>query len=416
MYDKITLPTLINMLSEKTGKSKKLCEDFLREFFGTLVDTLGAGENVKIKGIGTFKVVEVEPRKSVNVNTGEEMEIPGHRKITFIPAKEMAEDVNSPFAMFESVEIGDEVEEESDTVEEIEEEQPSIPEPPAVKEPMTVKEVIQQALDTTEQSPEEIEESVDAEEPAEIQSEEEFVEAPAEEEVEEPVEEHPEASTEEAAEEEIEEPSGEPAEEPSEETIDESFPEYEYYEEEPKKKYHFLWGFLCGLFCTAIVVAICYFLLADKLNAMMGSFQDKDPATPMVVATQPVPADTVNESTDSVPNDSVNQKIVENKEKETELKEVAPTKPSDEIVYDTISNSKNKVRYLTTMAKVHYGNYNLWPIIYEENKAILGHPDRIRPGTRVVIPPLSKYGVDPNNPDDIAKAKKKGVEIYARFK
>ena len=68
------------------------------------------------------------------------------------------------------------------------------------------------------------------------------------------------------------------------------------------------------------------------------------------------------------------------------------------------------------MAKDHYGNYNLWPIIYEENKAFLGHPDRIRPGTRVVVPPLSKYGVDPDNPEDIARAKKKGVEIYARYK
>ncbi len=38
------------------------------------------------------------------------------------------------------------------------------------------------------------------------------------------------------------------------------------------------------------------------------------------------------------------------------------------------------------MAKEHYGNYNLWPYIYEENKAILGHPDRIRPGTKVIVP------------------------------
>ncbi|MDE7438801.1 MAG: HU family DNA-binding protein [Muribaculaceae bacterium] len=394
MYDKITLPSLITLLSEKTGKSKKLCEDFLREFFSTLTNTLTDGENVKIKGIGTFKVVEVEPRKSVNVNTGEEMEIPSHRKITFTPAKEMAEDVNSPFAMFESVEIGDEVEEESEAVEEsvADEEKPSITEQPAIKEPVTVKEVIIQSLQTEEPKTEETEEPVDAEEEVEESEEE---EAPVEEEV--------------------EEPSGEPTEETSEETIDESFPEYAYYEDEPKKKYNFLWGFLCGLFCTAIVVAICYFFLADKFNAMMGSFQDKDQSTTMVVATQPVPADTVNDSNDSVSNESDSQKIAEDKDKDndSEVKDAAaPTQPSDKEVFDTISQT----RYLTTMAKAHYGNYNLWPIIYEENKNILGHPDRIRPGTRVVIPSLAKYGVDPDNPDDIAKAKKKGVEIYARFK
>ena len=91
--------------------------------------------------------------------------------------------------------------------------------------------------------------------------------------------------------------------------------------------------------------------------------------------------------------------------------EVAPTRPSDEKVYDTIT----KTRYLTTMAQDHYGNFNFWPYIYKENQAILGHPDRIRPGTRVVVPKLSKYGVSADNPKDIAAAKRLGVEIYSRY-
>ncbi len=107
MNEKITLPTLVSLLADKTGKQKKQCEDFLREFFNTLVDAMEAGENVRIKSLGTFKVVAVEPRKSVNVNTGEQMEIPGHNKIVFVPAKELAEEVNAPFAMFESIEIPD---------------------------------------------------------------------------------------------------------------------------------------------------------------------------------------------------------------------------------------------------------------------------------------------------------------------
>ena len=114
MNEKITLPALITLLSDKTGKTKKQCEDFLREFFNTIVDTLAEGENVRVKGLGTFKVITVEARKSVNVNTGEQMEIPSHRKIVFIPAKELAEEVNSPFAMFESVEIPEEEEEEEE--------------------------------------------------------------------------------------------------------------------------------------------------------------------------------------------------------------------------------------------------------------------------------------------------------------
>ena len=77
MENKITLPKLVAMLALTTGKQKKLCEDFLRELFKVIGDELSRGENVRIKGFGTFKLVGVESRKSVNVATGEEHEIPG---------------------------------------------------------------------------------------------------------------------------------------------------------------------------------------------------------------------------------------------------------------------------------------------------------------------------------------------------
>ncbi len=80
--------------------------------------------------------------------------------------------------------------------------------------------------------------------------------------------------------------------------------------------------------------------------------------------------------------------------------------------YDTIT----KKRFLTTMAKEYYGDYNLWPFIYDENKAILGHPDRIKPGTRVVIPPASKYGIDASNAACVAKAKRRGQQIYSKYR
>lgn len=84
---------------------------------------------------------------------------------------------------------------------------------------------------------------------------------------------------------------------------------------------------------------------------------------------------------------------------------------SDYIGYDTVS----KTRYLRTMAKEYYGNAELWPYIYEENRHKLGDPDRIRPGSSVKIPKLDKYGVNPNNPADIEKAKRLGREIYSRY-
>lgn len=89
----------------------------------------------------------------------------------------------------------------------------------------------------------------------------------------------------------------------------------------------------------------------------------------------------------------------------------APTSIYDPIAYDKIG----KDRFLITMSREYYGNPNFWPYIYEENRVKFGHPDKIRPGSGVVVPNLKKYGVDPNNPADVEKAKKLAKEIYARY-
>lgn len=83
----------------------------------------------------------------------------------------------------------------------------------------------------------------------------------------------------------------------------------------------------------------------------------------------------------------------------------------DTIGYDAIGTT----RYLITMSRDYYGNSAFWPYIYIENQAKFGHPDKIEPGTTVVIPNLKKYGVNPKDPADIEKANKLGKEIYARY-
>ncbi len=83
----------------------------------------------------------------------------------------------------------------------------------------------------------------------------------------------------------------------------------------------------------------------------------------------------------------------------------------DPIAYDRIG----KDRFLITMAREYYGNPNFWPYIYEENRVKFGHPDKIRPGSSVVVPNLKKYGVDPKNPADVEKAKNLARQIYARY-
>lgn len=83
---------------------------------------------------------------------------------------------------------------------------------------------------------------------------------------------------------------------------------------------------------------------------------------------------------------------------------------TDIIGYDVIG----KARFLRTMARDFYGNPEFWPYIYMENSEF-GDPDRIKPGTPVRVPRLSKYGVDPNSAADLEKAMALGKEIYARY-
>lgn len=84
----------------------------------------------------------------------------------------------------------------------------------------------------------------------------------------------------------------------------------------------------------------------------------------------------------------------------------------DSIITDEITKS----RFLTTMARQHYGNLHFWVYIYEENKSNLGHPDKITPGTVVIIPPKSKYNINPLDEEAINIAKAKSKEIYAKFR
>lgn len=103
------------LFAKVLGISQADGEAFTKTFFDTIVEGLEKEGSVKINGLGTFKIVEVDSRSSVNVNTGERFEIKGHKKMTFLPADSLKETINAPFAMFEPVEVDDElVDEEAD--------------------------------------------------------------------------------------------------------------------------------------------------------------------------------------------------------------------------------------------------------------------------------------------------------------
>lgn len=105
--NKVTLQNLASFLSEKGELDSSKAETLIKTIFDTISDGLISDGIVKIKGLGTFKIVPVVSRESVNVNTGERVLIEGHGKMTFVPEQSVKDNVNKPFAQFETVVVND---------------------------------------------------------------------------------------------------------------------------------------------------------------------------------------------------------------------------------------------------------------------------------------------------------------------
>lgn len=98
---------LAQRLADKHNIGKRNVSDFLNSFIDVIRENLASEGSVKIKGLGTFKVVKVKDRESVNVNTGERYIIYGHERLSFTPDSLMKELVNRPFSQFDTVELND---------------------------------------------------------------------------------------------------------------------------------------------------------------------------------------------------------------------------------------------------------------------------------------------------------------------
>lgn len=429
MNEKIGLPDLTRAIAKECGLDTKVCDSFLRALFTTIGQALVEGESVKVKGIGTFKSTDVEQRKSVNVNTGQEMLIPGHRKVSFTPDKALAEAVNAPFAMFEPVELADDMTEqmlaaaETDT------------EPDAAKMTSAVK--------PQPPAPEPFAEVVAGPAPAlEMEAEAETETSPTT---------QPQLAPEPAQE--PENASGPPVGNPddstpkakSETALSPKGYTGEPYIYEPEIEYrhrsHFGRGFIIGVLCTAIV-AVCALVawrlispasLAHVTEGLAGTTANQ--ATPLAAQNTPAATSTITNNT-HVPrtSDTVSPiSPVKGGEKAdvpttaSDQQANAPDRatPADRAKDKSATAEKpvpkaytdkiTKRRYLTTMAREYYGNYHLWPYIYDYNKG-LGHPDRIRPGTKIKVPTAETLGIDPTDPAVIRKAKARGIEIYKRYR
>lgn len=460
MNNKVTFPELVEQVAQYANTSKRMSELFLKELFATISQSLIDGESVKVKGIGTFKLTEVSPRKSVDVNTGEEIEIPGHKKLSFAPDKDMAEAINQPFMHFETEILDDDVTDDQlaaiDAGEPTEapaddtpvEEETAATEAPAAEAPVAAEEEVVmppvfvapvEEPESEAEAPVEPSEEVPAEEeaPAEVpvqesadEPEEETVseeEAEIEEEAEpEPVTEvEPSAVAEPEDEAEDAEAEGEPDAES--EMVSEELADERVGQEIDKRRItrrSLLEGFVVGVVTTLIVTLFAYRLYLMK--GYEATPADEEPftehvatdsvATPeQALAENSTEADADKQKTaeEQKKADEEKKKAEEEKKKAEEEKQKAEAaKPTTANVAagttDTIKPGTNLYR----MSRKHYGSDKFWVYIYEENKAKYPNPNTIPVGAVLHIPQLGKYGAKAGDPASIAAAKKKQGEIF----
>ena len=184
---KISLNNIAEELAIKSNITREAADSFMHAFIATIEKGLQEDNMVKIKGLGTFKLLPVSDRSSVDVNTGERITIKGHNKVSFTPDSAMKELVNRPFAHFEPTELNDGypsdendelqeagVSDENDDVEVLEpamenaapltNEVTELPEPTASVE-KSVVEIVEEETATEKIEPETIVASVEEDEP-----------------------------------------------------------------------------------------------------------------------------------------------------------------------------------------------------------------------------------------------------------
>ncbi len=378
MNKKLTILDIADLVSSKSGVTKKEAEQFVKEFFSLASEIISSGESLTIKGVGAFVPVWVEARTSVDVNTKQPIEIPGHYKLSFTPDKTMKDAVNAPFAAFttevievevpEMVEIKDAVngysEEATDDV-----------------ETLIIEDEVLSDINIEIAQPE-IVETETIEEAKESDSITEVVEE--------------EMSKVSVTELQIETPPVLPA-------------TYVQNEEEIQKEYRrrtrngYIFGFLTALILFVIFISLWFFIFKGEKGISL-SFSSFKLST---VGEQVEEQSSLNNVVDVKENniDSLFVDPIETEELTTET-EVASSENKYPLI-ETIQRGK----FLTTIAEKHYGNKVFWVYIYRENSGKIWNPRDLKAGFKVVVPAASKYGIDATNPESVAKAKELETQI-----
>ncbi len=387
MNEKITLQDLINLFGEKQGMSKKDAELFVRSLFDLIEEALTTEKYVKVKGFGTFKLTEVDSRESVNVNTGERIEIQGHTKVSFTPDTTMKDLINKPFAHFETVILNDGVEFEDTPVEVPETldtpeviapvvETPEVVEVPAPEETPEEKDVPEIVVP---EEPEAIEESKVTEEPEAIEeTQPEIIEETL---VPEEVIVQEEASQEEPQPTITEVPEEEKPVFIEEKTSEEKVVETIVEESKEKSINRILWGVIVVLVLIILFGAYWMFLRPSDTPEVTPAppVQEEQVATPAPVAEEKPQEDTL--------------KTIQFIElSEEELRKERVPSFGDTLDYQIVGtqteHTLQKGETIIRASVRFFGTKKYWPYIVKHNTDVLPDPDNIPAGIRIKIPKL----------------------------
>lgn len=401
--NKVAFPELVEAVAKATNTTKEVSETFLRQLFATISDALRNGQNVVAAELGSFKIIQNEE---------------GTKSILFEPDKQLAAQINAPFASFVAVEIGDDV--SLDRIESVTEEIDEIPETTDDENPEPCENI-----ENVPGEPDELAQAEESLEPEDI-SETNSVQATTE----------TEQSTEKMEIYPVDEGSSTPNEETGEnttsDTAENSAERYvvpEVHEEEeflpkPEKSGNqfvrgFLWGAITMFFLYVIVGVAIYFYVTrdnaeqayDTVELPSETQQNEDKTSfeggPEIVDHEPLS----DENSAAAMTLSGANTVAATTPEEGKAEQARPTPTKNVVVLDTVTHKM----YLSRISKKHYGHSDFWGYIYEENKAKLGNPNKIPPGTVVVIPPAEKYGIDPNNPESLTRARAKITAILKKY-
>ena len=416
--NKISLQELAEfMTAADETLDKKTCEAFARTLFEVVEEALLSDKFVKVKGFGTFKLVAVSDRESVNINTGERFQIEGHTKVSFIPDNTLKEEINRPFAHFETIDLSDETEqaeldaidaaaaeealeneEAEETVEEVAEEMPADEPAEEVVEEEVKEEVPEEVLieEPVEEAEEPMEEPV-ATEPQTIVTAEKKEDEPAK--VEEPAADttlESEKAPEPEAEEQEEAPSALPV-------------SYEYTEQPPRRPFN--WWKAIGVFFFVLALMLLsyfagYYRLLCPCIIGLPEWTEPQPAQPAAkvqpaktapAKPQPAPAETTAPKISENPLNSENPEQPESRKskpakpdpaprkQQSAPAEVAPAPPADTTVA-TQPHTVARGETLYSIARKYYGSDKYVNVIIRHNR--IKNPNNIEKGTTLQIPIL----------------------------